>query len=262
MSFQFGSSDSEQRQEAQQQQTQAGTTQVVIPPTPTSAAAEELTQLNLQIARQQIAAQQRALADSEAFAASPLGQRQRQLEETVTNNLLARMNGTAPVLSPEAQGRIDTAFNARRTEGLRDINRTFEEDAAARGLNVTDSPIANAKGLALADFLRGLESAKATSSLNVGDTEANFNQALAQFQAGLRQQAALNRLALAGNAPASFGLQQSLFGQGLATGQRQMSGNLFGTGSRSGTGNMSAFGFGLNGQQAGGFLQGLAGLGA
>lgn len=256
MSIQFGGGSQEQKQKSQQQGTT--TTTINMPATPETAGAAELNQLNIQLAKSQIAAQQKALADAQAFSSSPLGQDQAALEAAVTKNLLARINGTAPVLSPEAQARIDTAFNASRVSGEKDINRSFLEDANARGLSITDTAIANAKGSALADFLRGLESAKATSALNVGDTEANFNQGLAQFQAALRNQAAMNRMAMASNSPASFGLANSLFGQGLSTAGRTQTGNIFGSGNQSGTN--SFWGYGQNAQQTGQGIGAIGGL--
>lgn len=221
MSWNFGSSDSKQAG--------GGTTIVQMPAA--SADEQEIRRLNLEIAKRQISAFDKAAAEQEADAGSPLRGKQQELELLATEQLLRRLRGESPVLTPEAQQRIATVYDARREEGMRDINRTFLEDAMARGMNVTDSPIANAKGLALGDFSRGLQAARASSELDVGSTEANFQQATQQFQNALRQQAFQNRLSLAGMTPASFGLQSNLFGERLAAAPRSQStfGNLSGS---------------------------------
>lgn len=188
-----------------------------------SAAEQELSQLNLQLAKRQIASLESAEAGEAAFAASPLGLAQRRLEEKATENLLARLEGRAPVLSPEAQARIGTVFGEAERRGQADLLRFGEEIAGARGLSISDSPIGNELLRQRADLSRGLGAARAQSELDVGQTEALFSQSIADFQNRLRQQAFLNRLALAGAQPASFALQQNLFGQRMAAAPRTFS---------------------------------------
>ena len=98
-----------------------------------------------------------------------------------------------------------------------------------------------------------MEAQRAGASLDLGQSEALFNQSVAQVQNQLRQQALMNRLAMSTAAPAAFGLQQQLFGQRLAAAPRS---NVF-----SGVGQGSQFGYGLSGSDVAGYGAGLGGRG-
>lgn len=171
----------------------------------------ELTRLQLDEFR-------RAQAEREAQAGSPLTAAQGRLEALATEQLLARLEGRAPVLPEAARQRIAQTYGLAQRRGGEALTQAAREAASARGMTIADSPAA-------ADFLRqqrelteGLESARATSELDVGQTEAAFAQSLAQFQNQLRQQAFMNRMALATGqvAPAGGALMQNLFGQRMA----------------------------------------------
>src|SRR6266566_3081043 len=122
--------------------------------TPTSPESQELIKMQLAAAKQ-------AAADDAAYRGSPDYALDQQMSRASKQNILDRVTGKAPVISPEAQAQIDAAYGHTQASGLRDINRTMQEDANARGLSATDSPVANAKGLALGEFESGLGSAKA-----------------------------------------------------------------------------------------------------
>jgi hypothetical protein len=68
--------------------------------------------------------------------------------------------------------------------------------------------------------------------LDVGQSEALFNQSLAEFQGRLQQQAFMNRLALAGGqfAPQAGMLAQNLFAQRLASAPRSQVSRAFPSG--------------------------------
>ncbi len=135
-----------------------------------------------------------------------------QLIGLMSKGGLAQFLGGGMIATPQQQQQIDQAYNAQRVEGLRDIDTQFNNDALARGLSTTDSPIANAKALALGEFSRGLASNKAQAGLNLGFQNAGFNQNLASYQDQLRQQAALNRMGVLqgyGNPNLQFSLGQS-----------------------------------------------------
>lgn len=170
-----------------------------------------------------------ATAQQTAFETSPVGQQQKQLEALATQNLLDRLTGKAPVLAPEAQQRIDTAFGATQAQGESDLLRFAEQLAGQRGLRLSDSPIGAEALRQRTIFGQQLAGQKAASELDVGQTEANFDQAIRAFQANLAQQAFMNRLSLAGSTPASFGLQSQLFGERLAGASKSFRGKQFGT---------------------------------
>jgi hypothetical protein len=138
------------------------------------------------------------------------------------------------VLSPEAQQRIDTAFGATQSQGETDLMRFAQELAGQRGMRLSDSPIGNEALRQRNIFGQQLAGQKAASELDVGQTEANFDQAIRAFQAQLSQQAFMNRLSLSSGTPASFGLQSQLFGERLAAAPRSMTS--FGSGTQWNTG--------------------------
>jgi hypothetical protein len=172
---------------------------------------------------------------------------------------------------------IDRAFGAADMLGQRDINTSATNDANARGLSVTDSPVANAKGIALADFKARLESSKAGAVLDYGGKEADRATAFDQYQKELQQRAINNRLAILGTAPAGYGLQSNLFNQRLAQGtttgagatnnilQGATQGTAANTGSQSGTStglfSGSGTGYGLSGRDAAGAVSAISAIG-
>lgn len=216
MSLNFGSTS--------RRETSGGTQTIALPPA--SPEETELRQLNLQLGKEQLASLQRTQAEQTAYATSPLGMMQKQLEEKATANLLARITGQAPVLSPEEQARLDTIYGTAQSRGEADLMRFGQDIAAQRGMTVADSPIGAELLRQRRMFGEGLAAQRAESALNLGQAEAGFNQSLAQFQSNLRQQALANRLAMAGMSPASFQLGSQLFQQRLAGAPRTS--NMFG----------------------------------
>jgi len=230
------------------------TTTVIQVPPPT-AAETEAQGIGLALSRAQLAEFKRAQAEREAFGASPEAAAQRRLETLATENLIARLEGRSPVLSPQAEQRVGTAFGAAKTRGLEDLTRLANETAALRGLTRADSPIAAPFLQESGRFVQGLEGTRAGAELDVGQTEALFNQSLQQFQAQLQQQAFMNRLALAGGqfAPGAGMLQQNLFAQrmmaaprsSIATAPGNFSQGLAGIGSLAG--GLGGLAYGLKG---------------
>lgn len=123
---------------------------------------------------------------------------EREIQKLSEERTLAILRGEAPPLSPEQKERIDTIFGESKREGEEDIKRFAEELAASRGMRLSDSPIGGEALRARTDFQKSLSAGKAAAELNVGQAQQAFEQSVAQFQAGLRQQAQANRLALLG----------------------------------------------------------------
>lgn len=234
MSFNFGSSDKKDK----------GTTQIVLPPA--SASEEELRRLNVEAVKKQLAAIDQADADQRARESSPLGQMQKQLEEKATQNLLARVTGQAPVLSPEEQARLDEIFGVTQRRGQESISQFARDLASSRGLSVSDSPIGGEALKQQRELVEGLGAQKSQSALDLGNAAADFNARLTAFQNNLRQQAFMNRLALASTTPTSFGLQSTLFNERAAGAPRQSTG----------FSNISSNQFGFNGTDIGRLLSG------
>lgn len=217
MSFNFGSSKG-----------QSSGTQATSIPAP-SPEETELKKLNLELAKKQIAQMDLATAKQTEFETSPIGQQQKQVEALATQNLLDRLTGKAPVLSPEAQARVNTAFGTTQSQGEEDLMRFAEQLAGQRGMRLSDSPIGGEALRQRTLFGSQLAGQKAASELDVGNTEANFDQAIRAFQAQLSQQAFMNRLSLSSASPESYGLQSQMFGERLAAANRSFTGNQSGT---------------------------------
>ena len=224
MSFNFGSSTKKE-----------GGTQTLLLPQAT-AGEQELTGLNVQLAKQQLQAMQQAASQEQARQDDPLTQLQRQVEEKATQNILARLTGQSPVLAPEEEARLNTIYQAAQQQAEQDLTRYATQIAGQRGMRVSDSPIGNEVIRQRGQVGTQLAGQKAASALNLGQAGADFNARLAQFTQGLQQQAFMNRLALGSTSPASFGLQQQLFGQRLAAAPRSFTG----------TTGLSQYGYGLD----------------
>lgn len=234
MSFTFSSSNQK-----------GGGTQTIALPEP-SPQEKKLRDLNLKIAQMQLAQFEAATKQSAEEAASPLTAKKQQLESAAIDNLLARINGTAPVISPEAQQRLDTIYGNTLGQGEQDILRFGRDMAASRGMALTDSPIGGEVTQRQADLVQRLGAAKAGSALDYGNTDALFQQASAQFAQQLQDRAFQNRMAMATMTPAPYGLQQSLFGERLAAAPRSMT--QFGSG--------TGYGYGLSGNDIAGYGKG------
>jgi hypothetical protein len=145
-------------------------------------------------------------------------EQQRSLTDLANRRMIEQVTGVAR-LTPGEQGLLDETFKSAQTEGTSDITRSAQEAAAMRGLNVSDSPIMRDLGQNLQRFNTGIQSAKAQASLNLGESSKIFNESVRQFQAGLSQQAQMNRMNLATQTPGiASPLMGSLAGQRMAQG--------------------------------------------
>lgn len=172
-------------------------TTTVISLPPKSAAEQRLEELQLKLTERQLAEFEAAQEEEKGRRASPEFAAQQRLESLATEQLLARLEGRAPVLPAAAQERIGRTFELSKRRGTETLRQQLNEMAAARGLLPTDTPAAAPFAREERELLEGLETARAGAELDVGQTEALFAQQLQQFQQALRQQAFQNRLALA-----------------------------------------------------------------
>lgn len=206
-----------------------------------------LRDLNVQLAERQLAQFTAAEQQAAQEAADPLTAKKKELEGLAIENLLARASGRSPVLSPEQQARLDTIYGRASSEGDLQLQNFARDLAASRGMSVADSPIGHEVLDQRRRLAEGLGAQKAGASLDLGNAEALFSQATADFARQLQDRAFQNRLAMAGMTPAPYGLQQQLFGERLAQGTRSMNSS----------GSASNYNFGLSGQD----MQGMAALG-
>ena len=243
MSLNFGGSERRDRSSG----TGTSTTNIQLPePDPQEA---RLREINLRLAQIQAGEYLRSLEEDEAFRQSPLFATQRAIEEKASANILARLTGEAPVLSPEEQARLDEIYGNTQREGEESLRRYAEEIAGARGLAVSDSPIGNEALRQHQEFIQNLGAQKAGSAFDLGNAATNFASEQQKFAAQLRQAAYMNRLSFASQQPSSFGFQGGLFGERLAGAPRSFSGSQSGTGSSTGF----QWGAGVSGQDVAGY---------
>lgn len=189
-----------------------------------SAEETELKKLNLELAKRQIAAMDKAAAEQTAQEGQPTSQLRQQVEQKALENIYARLTGTSPVLNPEEQARLDTIYNVSKTQGEQALNQYADQLSGMRGMRVTDTPIGGEVLRQRGNLELGLQGQKAASSLDLSQASADFNARMAEFTGNLRQQAFMNQLSLAGTTPASFGLQSQLFGERLQGAPRSFTG--------------------------------------
>ena len=134
---------------------------------------------------------------------------QRDFTNLINRQLRGRLTGEA-FLTPPEQATLDRMFSSAQARGEEDLLKFGEEIAGQRGMRPSDSPIGNELVRERGRLALGLESAKASSTLDLVQGQKNFEESIRQFQEGLRQQAFENRLSLASTAPLSFNLANQL----------------------------------------------------
>ncbi len=125
----------------------------------------------------------RAPTEEEALRA----QRNKALEDKFYEQLMG--NG----LSSEDRANIDTIYDEQIRRGQGDILTFAQQQAAQRGMSLTDSPIGKDALRAGGDLMLGMNSARAGAYLNKGQSNQIFGQELRNFQEQLKQQAFANR---------------------------------------------------------------------
>jgi len=132
---------------------------------------------------------------------TPEQKQQAAINQKIQDYVLGQIDQATNGPSPETRKIVGDIYSAQRTKGEQEISRFIGSEAAARGMNLSDTPILRELGLATTDLETGLRGAEASSLLNVGQANQTFAANLNAFQQNLRQQAYLNRL----NLGASYG---------------------------------------------------------
>ena len=185
-----------------QRQTSTQTTQVA----PLTPAQQALYTQNLNLAQLQGQGMQDAIAKQQAWETSPLFAKQQQLAAMANQQLEARLGGQ--YLTPQEQSMLDQLYSSQRTRGLEDLTNYAAQEAARRGMTVSDSPIGNAALQSRQRFSNDLASAMAGTGLQLGQANQQFWQGIQGNANNLQQQSQANRLALSATQPTGFGLQQ------------------------------------------------------
>jgi len=163
---------------------------------------------NAVLAQKQAEDVQRQLAEQQAYAQTPQGQMDAQLLAQAQQNLMGGLNGQA--LNPAQQALINQYYGAQQKLAEQNLRTQGDEIAGRRGMALSDSPIGNDYLRALGDIQTSFGGQRAGAMLNQGNTNQNMALQLAQFQQGLRQQNAQNRLSLSQATTSGLPLQNIL----------------------------------------------------
>jgi hypothetical protein len=148
---------------------------------------------------------QKQISEAALKALTPTPE-QEEIDRLSNARTLAILRGEPPPVSEAQKANLDTLYGAARTTGEEDIRRFGEEMAASRGLRLTDAPIGAEVLRQQRDLATNLRGARASSELNLGLSQQNFDESVRQFQAGLQQAAQQNRLALLGQVKSPTGM--------------------------------------------------------
>lgn len=143
-------------------------------------------------------------------------QRTKQFNDTIYQQLSDRLSGKA-FLTPQEQDALDKLYASSKATGEEDLTKYGQQIAAQRGMRTSDSPIGNEMVRERGRLALGLESAKASSMLQLSQGQKNFEESVRQFQEGLANQGFQNKLALSSANPLSFNLASQLAGQRFQT---------------------------------------------
>lgn len=161
---------------------------------------------------------QAALLQVDAFSRTIAGLTPTADEEEIrrlsSQKALAILRGEAPQLAEAQRANLETIYGTATRRGTEELTRYGEEIAAARGMRLTDSPIADELLRQKAALTENLGAARAASELNYGQAQQAFDESVRQFQEDLRARAFQSRLALLGTPPSTT---SPIFGSGLPT---------------------------------------------
>lgn len=224
-----------------------------------SATQMEAERIALEANRMSLDQMRRAEQERLAYEASPLKAIQDANQLKANQLLQAKLTGTAPILSPEEEANLNTIYGTAQARGEEDLLRYAQEIAGARGMTTADSPIGNEALRQRRLFGESLNAQKLSSMFDLGNAQTAFAQQQQAFGDQLKQQAFLNRMAMASLNPAAAQFASNLGNTNASLASRTVSGNLFAPQTAAllqGTGNLFAgigqFGRGVFGGGLGG----------
>src|SRR3990167_11289607 len=149
------------------------------------------------------------------------------------------MSGSAPLINPAQQQALQQYFQSIMAPQLQQMQQTASQEAARRGMTISDSPIGGDYLRQLANYGAQMGGQQAGQALQLQQNNRGMQQNLMNFGQQLQQNASQNRLALAQAQPGSYS-----FGNQLAQ-QRIGSAPMTQTTSGGGTSRAPQYSFGL-----------------
>jgi hypothetical protein len=118
---------------------------------------------------------------------------QEQYAQQLQGQALDRLQNPYALSQPE-QDAINQIYNNQRNQAQYNLNLAAQDNATARGMNLSDSPVANEYVRQLALLEGNLGASQAADLMNRGDANRNFGLNALGFANGLMQQNFQNRL--------------------------------------------------------------------
>jgi len=164
---------------------------------------------NTRAAQQQAQYLQQAMAAQQALENSQGYQQMMGIGPQAAQGLQGLMsNGMMP--SQQQQAALQQYYQSIMAPQLAQMQQTAQQEAARRGMTVSDSPIGGDYLRQLANYQAQMGGQQAGSALQLGQQNANMYQNALNFGGQLQQNAAQNRLALASAQPGSYSFGNQL----------------------------------------------------
>ena len=206
MGVQFGGGSKQRRQTTTQ-------TRNVAPPTAQEAM---LQAINQQVAQQQAQQLQRAMQTQQQYEASPFYGQLQGLQGQATTGLQGIMGGGLGV-NPAQQQALQQYYQSIMAPQLAQMQQTAGQEAARRGMTISDSPIGGDYLRQLANYQAQMGGQQAGAGLQLGQQNQRMFQDVLGMGEQFRQNAAQNRLQLAQAQPGSYGFGNQLAQQRIAS---------------------------------------------
>jgi hypothetical protein len=181
-----------------------------------SAQEAALQMLNQRVASQQAEQLQRAMQAQQQYEQSPIFGQVGGLQQQATAGLQGIMGGQQ-LITPAQQQALSQYYQSLMTPALQQMQQTASQEAARRGMTISDSPIGGDYLRQLANYQAQMGGQQAGSALQLSGQNQGLYQNVLNFGQQLQQNAANNRLALAQAQPGSYGFGQNLAQQRIAS---------------------------------------------
>ena len=197
-----------------------------------------LNTINQAVAQQQAQQLQQAMQAQQQYEQSPLFGQLQGLQGQAATGLQGIMGGQQ-LINPAQQQALQQYYQSIMTPQLAQMQQTASQEAARRGMTISDSPIGGDYLRQLANYNAQMGGQQAGSALQLGQQNQNLYKGVLDFGQQLQQNATQNRLALSQAQPGSYS-----FGNQLAQ-NRIASAPTTQTTSGGATSKSPTFGFGL-----------------
>ena len=171
--------------------------------------------INQQVAQQQAQQLQRAMQQQQQFEQSGLYGQLQGLQGQAATGLEGLMGGQ--LVNPAQQQALQQYYQSIMAPQLAQMQQTAGQEAARRGMTISDSPIGGDYLRQLANYQAQMGGQQAGSALQLQQQNRGMYQDVLNFGNQLRGQVDQNRLQLAQAQPGSYGFGNQLAQQRIAS---------------------------------------------